>query len=325
MRISTTFLAPAALSLLLLPSVANALTVVGSTIYGLPEDAPFELKLDTGAINTFETDGNGQATVTEQEDDDDNSLLIPPGSNGSLIDTRTGEVVALVRNGMLTTAGSAFMDEGSTIHKMYMYVGLDYVEAEGTAKGMEEGLQAAFDSGFTGGGSAEDNAWGGSFGIGMFCGDEDLWGQTGSVLWNIALIYSQYSEIEASFLVKQDGPEGQEALEILSSGQDELSSLAISFGPHMYLANNFSVFGELGWAWYRTEGSGTIRRANDGLILESFSDNSVDGAGQFKLGAAWDMNEKVRISASYTQSLDDNGPQDNYTPANYSLGLSFAL
>lgn len=320
MKLSHKLLISLAVPALYLPGLASALTVEGSTVYGLPANTPFVLKLDNGQTTGVTSDSQGQVTLTEEDDDDDNTLFLWPGGKGQLVNQHTGEVVGEFEGGVLSAAGMAWMGSGRHTIRGYANFGiaeLDFTDIEANAN---NGLNEALSEGFDAFSDADTDATGGVLGIGLLCGDEANWGNKGSVLWGLELTYRQYEEMDA--LISGSHPEFGS---VLSQATSEVSSLGVSFGPHMYLANNFAVYGLIGYTWYETEDSGNIRQTTpDGsfsAIVSSFSEEEVDGTGTFEVGASYQFTDRLNAYLSYQLSFKEVGSSKSDQPQVLGAGV----
>lgn len=306
MTLSQKLLISLAVPVLLMPGLASALTVEGSTVYGLPANTPFVLKLDNGQTTGVTSDAQGQVTLTEEDDDDDNTLFLWPGGNGDLINERTGEVVGELRGGVLGAAGMAWMGSSQHAVRGYANFGVARLDFTGLEANADNGLSDALSQGFDAFSDADTDATGGVLGLGLLCGDEANWGNKGSVLWGLELTYRQYEEMDA--VIDGFHPEFGS---VLSQSTSEVSSLGVSFGPHMYLADNFAVYGLIGYTWYETEDSGNIRQSTpDGsfsAIVGSFSEEDVDGTGTFEVGASYQLTDRLNAYLSYQLSFKEVG------------------
>lgn len=257
--------------------------------------------------------------LTSQDDDDDNTLFLLPGGDGELVNKRTGEVVGQVRGGVLMGSALPFMGSGTDKTQWYLKLGATNYDSSVLGDLADIGGQEALAQGFDVTVDADDNAWGGEIAIGVLCGDEGLWGQKGSVLWNFELAYAQYEEQDAVITGTQ------ELGSVISQSQSEISTLGISFGPHMYVADGLALYGRMGYTWVETEDQGNIRQVSpDGsqsIFLNSFSEEDVDGTATFTLGASYDMTESLSLYAAYTMALDDVGPGEGAQFTQTSLGM----
>lgn len=323
MNLSSKSLLPLAISALLTPQLASALTVENGTVYGLPQNTPFVLKLDNGQSTEVVSDAQGQVTLTDQDDDDDNTLFILMGSSGDLINKNTGEIVGELNEGVLTTAGMAVAGTGDCQCEWYFGLRaaqLDFTDLEtNTANGAAEALASGFDTVS----DADDSAWGGSFTIGYRWGDADNWRSAGSVQWFVEATYAQYEEMEGQITGTQ------ELGSVVSVGQSEVSSLGFRFGPKMYLCDNFAVSGSLGWTWYETEDSGNIRQfspdGSQNILVGSFAEEEVDGTGTFEIGVSYDLTDRIAAVAGYSWSFEEVGSSKSDQPAVLSVGFEIGF
>lgn len=225
--------------------------------------------------------------------------------------------------GALAEEGNSVASSGAKATQWYLNLGVSQLDFKDLQSNTQSGAAEALAEGFSVTSDADDNAWGGRIGVGMFCGDEDLWGQKGSVLWNLELVYTQYEEMSAEIIG------ADESGSIVSVGESEVSSLGVSFGPHMFIADDIAVYGLLGYTWYETSDSGNIRAVSpDGsqsAFLDSFSDDNVDGTGTFTLGASYSFTDNVSLYLSYQMGLTEVGSADADQPSSFQAGARFSF
>jgi len=206
--------------------------------------------------------------------------------------------------------------------KCEWYIGLrasqlDFTNLEANTN---NGLSQALDQGFDASADADDNAWGGTLLIGYRFGKESNWD---NVQWAVELAYSQFEEMESRI----DAPQAQGS--VVSVGQSEVSSLGVSFGPKMYLTDNFAVSGKLGYTWFETEDSGNIRQftgsGSQNTVLESFSEEDVDGTGTFEISAAYELSDRIDLVAGYLFSFDEVGSSKSDQPQVFSVGVDIGF
>jgi len=316
-----------ALSLCLLPGWAFALVYDNGKISGLTPDTVVELVLPSGDTSSARVNTAGEVQVTREENDDPNGLLIPPGTDGTarLNDKASGKALGDVRisdYGITVvslagyTAVGGFPSENDL--RLTFDLGGSNLKTDNIANNTAAGRKDAENQGFNTVGSADRDAAGLSFGIGLAAGDGSPWASKGSHQWQLRAGYNLWEDLEGKFRATGD------EFTAISSGQQEIESLQLSVGYEYFIAESVGLSASLGWERYDTKDSGKIVRVEDGMKLNTFTESNTDTTGFAGIGLSYWPTDCVGVQATYRYSFSDVGGGSGDSPEVFGLGVIFA-